>query len=176
MLSLDLITLIGLLWSLFALACTLLVNPNLNTTEHRYLHLITALCVLLYQLFDNMDGKQARRIGASSPLGMLFDHGCDAINSTVISIPVAAALGTGWTPKLFFCLWCGYVPFYVQTWEEYYVGAMVLPVINGKMHYYTSYCMHTHSNDSVLPRAFGRTRHRRRNVFPVLHVRSRLVA
>jgi ethanolaminephosphotransferase len=29
-------------------------------------------------MFDEMDGKQARRTGNSSPLGMLFDHGCDA--------------------------------------------------------------------------------------------------
>lgn len=26
-----------------------------------------------------MDGKQARRTGSSSPLGQLFDHGCDAL-------------------------------------------------------------------------------------------------
>jgi len=28
-----------------------------------------------------MDGKQARKTGNSSPLGMLFDHGCDAITT-----------------------------------------------------------------------------------------------
>jgi len=27
---------------------------------------------------DAVDGKQARRTGTSSPLGQLFDHGCDA--------------------------------------------------------------------------------------------------
>jgi len=25
-----------------------------------------------------MDGKQARKTGNSSPLGLLFDHGCDS--------------------------------------------------------------------------------------------------
>lgn len=32
---------------------------------------------------DAIDGKQARRTGTSSPLGELFDHGCDAINLMV---------------------------------------------------------------------------------------------
>jgi ethanolaminephosphotransferase len=32
----------------------------------------------MYIICDNCDGKQARRTGSSSPMGMLFDHGCDA--------------------------------------------------------------------------------------------------
>ena len=31
-----------------------------------------------------ISGKQARRIKASSPLGELSDHGCDAIASTIL--------------------------------------------------------------------------------------------
>lgn len=30
------------------------------------------------RLLDEMDGKQARKTGNSSPLGLLFDHGCDS--------------------------------------------------------------------------------------------------
>jgi ethanolaminephosphotransferase len=29
----------------------------------------------IYQSFDAIDGKQARRTGTSGPLGELFDHG-----------------------------------------------------------------------------------------------------
>jgi ethanolaminephosphotransferase len=36
-----------------------------------------------YQSLDSIDGKQARRTGMAGPLGELFDHGCDAINTTV---------------------------------------------------------------------------------------------
>jgi len=32
-----------------------------------------------------MDGKQARKTGNSSPLGMLFDHGCDALTMTLFT-------------------------------------------------------------------------------------------
>ena len=34
----------------------------------------------VYRMLDEMDGKQARRTGNSSPLGMIFDHGCDAFS------------------------------------------------------------------------------------------------
>jgi hypothetical protein len=36
-------------------------------------------CVEWYSLLDNLDGRQARRTGTSSPLGELFDHGCDCL-------------------------------------------------------------------------------------------------
>ena len=116
---------------MFACVLTLVVNPSLDSNDHRELHLISAICVFLYQTLDNMDGKQARRTHTSSALGMFFDHACDAINATLISIPVAAALGTGWTMNCFFGLWCAYIAFYFQTWEECYAGVMILPVING---------------------------------------------
>jgi ethanolaminephosphotransferase len=32
------------------------------------------LCYGIYMWLDNCDGKQARRTGNSSPLGMIFDH------------------------------------------------------------------------------------------------------
>jgi ethanolaminephosphotransferase len=41
----------------------------------------TGIAYFIYQLCDNMDGKQARRTGSSSPLGMLFDHGIDCFTS-----------------------------------------------------------------------------------------------
>jgi hypothetical protein len=47
------------------------------------------------------------------------------------SIPIAAAVGTGWTPSVFYFNWATSVLFYVQTWEEFHVGAMILPPVNG---------------------------------------------
>ena len=78
-----------------------------------------------------MDGKQARRTLSSSPLGMLFDHGCDAVNAGLVAISMSSVYGIGWSYKMFYLYICGFVPFYFQTWEEYYVGAMFLPIFNG---------------------------------------------
>ncbi|VDN13330.1 unnamed protein product [Dibothriocephalus latus] len=43
--------------------------------------ILAAVCVFVYQTLDALDGKQARKTDTSSPLGELFDHGCDAIST-----------------------------------------------------------------------------------------------
>ena len=37
--------------------------------------------LFIYQSLDAIDGKQARRTNSNSPLGELFDHGCDALST-----------------------------------------------------------------------------------------------
>lgn len=90
--------------------------------------------MLIYQTLDNMDGRQARRTGASSPLGLLFDHGCDAINSIFGSANWIAAMGLS-TQTDALAIWVLIVfpmaAFYIATWEEYFTGKLILPIING---------------------------------------------
>lgn len=45
------------------------------------MYFFTALGLFLYQSLDAIDGKQARRTDSSSPLGELFDHGCDSVSA-----------------------------------------------------------------------------------------------
>lgn len=40
-----------------------------------------SLGLFVYQSLDAIDGKQARRTNSSTPLGELFDHGCDAVST-----------------------------------------------------------------------------------------------
>ena len=65
----NLITLLGLLLP----GATTLMMIRLDTTYSQelppWLLLLAALCLFLYQTFDAIDGKQARRTGTSSPLG-----------------------------------------------------------------------------------------------------------
>jgi ethanolaminephosphotransferase len=42
---------------------------------------------------DAIDGKQARRLGMGSALGEMFDHGCDAINTSLEVVLACHALG-----------------------------------------------------------------------------------
>lgn len=42
--------------------------------------LVFSILIFVYQNLDNIDGKQARRTKTSSALGMLMDHGCDAMS------------------------------------------------------------------------------------------------
>merc|ERR1719410_1185267 len=89
--------------------------------------------MLIYQTLDNMDGKQARRTGSSSALGLLFDHGCDAFNSMLGSANWLCAMGVKPT-ELWQCgvvLFCPMAAFYLATWEEYYIHKLILPIVNG---------------------------------------------
>lgn len=61
-----------------------------------------AVGLFLYQTFDAVDGSQARRTRQSGPLGELFDHGVDAVNTTLEVLLFAATmnLGQGWKTVL----------------------------------------------------------------------------
>jgi ethanolaminephosphotransferase len=127
----NVITLLGLVCTTFAMVLTLVYNPYLNVGAPRWLCLLSGICVFAYQTLDNMDGKQARRTGSSSALGMFFDHTCDAFNSVIMGIPMCSVLATRWSIWMYFYLFQVFSVFFFQIWEEYYIGSMVLPVING---------------------------------------------
>ena len=42
---------------------------------------LQAWCYFVYRMLDEMDGKQARATQNSSPMGLIFDHGCDSFTS-----------------------------------------------------------------------------------------------
>ena len=47
---------------------------------------LQAASYFIYRMLDEMDGKQARKTGNSSPLGLLFDHGCDSFTTALTTI------------------------------------------------------------------------------------------
>ena len=110
--------------------------PNITIDPERpnppsWIFYYAAVSLVLYQLLDNLDGHQARRTGTSSPLGLLMDHGCDALNTCVGSLSAATALCLGPTWKSWSALMVAVVVFFANTLEEYYRGSLILPVING---------------------------------------------
>lgn len=81
----NLITLAGFLFStapflvFFGVFGTHFINEDPATPKLRnWMFFAEGLCYFAYRMLDELDGKQARRTGNSSPLGLLFDHGCDA--------------------------------------------------------------------------------------------------
>jgi ethanolaminephosphotransferase len=100
----------------------------------RWIFLFNCISMLIYQTLDNMDGKQAVKTGNATPLGLLFDHGCDAINSIIGSANWIIAMGLVPTDQLLWCFAMTMGPFcmfYIATWEEYYTGELILPIVNG---------------------------------------------
>jgi len=73
------LTLLGFLHCVVALLVTIGVyGTNCIGTMDGWICYLYAYLYFWYRMLDEMDGKQARRTGNSSPLGLLFDHGCDA--------------------------------------------------------------------------------------------------
>ncbi len=121
-----------MLFQALAFAVAFHYAPNMTEATPAWSCILTALSLVVYSTMDNMDGKQARRTGSSSPLGLLFDHGCDAINCSLLGWASAAIhmrAGGGWRAFALWSIAC--VPFYYNTWEEYHTGEMVMPIING---------------------------------------------
>lgn len=141
------ITLIGFLLMIFALTLVVIYCPDLETPlsplfYYTYQVKISsnfemcnfwyrfAACIWIYSTFDNCDGKQARRTGTSSPLGELFDHGCDALDCWVLGLVQLASLtlGTGVISSIFMLI--TFWGFYLPTWETYHTGVLYLGYVN----------------------------------------------
>ena len=80
-----------------------------------WVYLFGAFALFMYQTLDAIDGKQARRTGTSGPLGQLFDHGCDAMTTTMASCILFQGILLGKESDL-------------HTFFFLYVGAHVSPI------------------------------------------------
>ncbi|CDH53739.1 sn--diacylglycerol cholinephosphotransferase [Lichtheimia corymbifera JMRC:FSU:9682] len=127
----NLITLIGLSFMILNVALTIVFAPEMDAENGpRWLYYSFAAGLWLYSTFDNVDGKQARRTGTSSPLGELFDHGCDALNTSFAALLQAAALGMGHSTPSVMLYGIAMFGFYLSTAEEYHTGTLYLGYVN----------------------------------------------
>lgn len=135
-------------WNWFVTLVPLWVAPNLITIVGLAINIVTSLVLVwhcptatelppwpataacaiglfLYQTLDAIDGKQARRTGTSSPLGELFDHGCDSLSTVFVSVASCCAVRLGLYPgwMLFQCL-CASTLFYCAHWQTYVSGTL----------------------------------------------------
>ncbi|SAM03402.1 hypothetical protein [Absidia glauca] len=127
----NLITLLGLGFMMINVGFIAIYVPDLGTEAPSWLYFSFAAGLWLYSTFDNVDGKQARRTGTSSPLGELFDHGCDALNCTCVALLQSAALGLGHSYLSLSLVLLTIVGFYLSTAEEYFTGVLYLGIVNG---------------------------------------------
>lgn len=97
------ITFSGFLLHLFGVACVFWSDPTLEGKGESGSNALIVYAVLffVYQTLDGCDGMQARRTKSGSPLGEVFDHGCDAlvtglssvITMAVCKFPIFSPLG-----------------------------------------------------------------------------------
>jgi ethanolaminephosphotransferase len=135
----NVITLIGLLWMISSYLIFWYYAPLVTFSEEkseppRWIFFFNGIAMLVYQTLDNMDGKQARRTHSSSPMGLLFDHGCDAVNMLFGSVNWMICCALHPKEDALLCwsiLILNYTLFFSGTWEEYYTGKLVMPIFNG---------------------------------------------
>merc|ERR1719309_1174915 len=121
----NLITIVGLVINIVTSAVLVWYCPNASERPPWPATLAAAVGLFLYQSLDAIDGKQARRTGTSSPLGELFDHGCDSLSTVFVSLASCCALRMGEYPVwfLFQCLTASSL-FYCAHWQTYVSGTL----------------------------------------------------
>lgn len=106
-------------------------TPTSEGKVPSWLLLVWAVCLFLYQSLDAIDGKQARRTNMAGPLGELFDHGCDALNTTLETIMVSAVTGLGRSHWTIVGLVSAMSNFFLTTWDEYHTKTLFLSSFSG---------------------------------------------
>lgn len=126
------VTLLGFILTVAGHILLMYYVPRLDNPAPRWVYIYGGSSLFVYMVLDNLDGRQARRTRSSSPLGHLFDHGCDAFNVTLsgMSLLATVQLGPGWmTATMLYSL--GQLMVFAATLEEYFTGAMILREFNG---------------------------------------------
>lgn len=103
---------------------------NSPETMPRWFYLFFGVMFIIYRVFDEIDGKQARKTGNGSALGMLFDHGVDGFCITLLMLPCMKfmSMGDSTTTLIFFS--ASISLFFFPILEEYYVGGIFFGVCN----------------------------------------------
>uniref|UniRef100_A0A0K0EV68 diacylglycerol cholinephosphotransferase n=1 Tax=Strongyloides venezuelensis TaxID=75913 RepID=A0A0K0EV68_STRVS len=119
------ITLLGLVSNLITVGILSTYCYTAKEVAPRWTYFLAALGVFLYQTLDALDGKQARRTNSSSPLGELFDHGCDSLTQVFVTLNICYAMQIGDVPSLCFIInIISVILFYAAQWATYCTGIM----------------------------------------------------
>ncbi|KPI36536.1 Cholinephosphotransferase 1 [Cyphellophora attinorum] len=130
-LAANMVTLLGFFLIIANVMLLQVTIPDLVGPGPVWVYWSFAFALWGYSTMDNIDGKQARRTGTSSPLGELFDHGIDSLNCTLASLLETAAMGFGPTHIGAFTAMVPVLPMFFSTWETYHTHTLYLGVFNG---------------------------------------------
>ncbi|KAG5368595.1 Cholinephosphotransferase 1 [Yarrowia sp. C11] len=127
----NMVTLLGFFFVIVNFITMLIVDPTHDREPPRWVYLTYAVGLFLYQTFDACDGSHARRTGQSGPLGELFDHCVDAMNTSLILTVVVSTTHMGYNMKLLIVQIAALGNFYLSTWETYHTGTLYLSGFSG---------------------------------------------
>ncbi|KRX07815.1 hypothetical protein PPERSA_07565 [Pseudocohnilembus persalinus] len=119
----NLVTFIGFLFMISSYVCILFYDLTLSADIPNWLFIKAGFDFLIYQTLDALDGKQARRTNSSSPLGQLFDHGCDSFSLTFFIMVMGQALKVN--KNIVYATFLGSeILMFQSNWVEYYTHVL----------------------------------------------------
>ncbi|CAK0780569.1 hypothetical protein CVIRNUC_005097 [Coccomyxa viridis] len=121
----NLITLTGTFGLILAYFVSLYYVPTFTEVAPWWVYFLNGFTGLVYLHLDCVDGKQARRTKSSSPLGQLFDHGCDALTVHLAVTTIGTSIAVGYTPWCILGVMTIMGPWLLAHWEEYHSGIML---------------------------------------------------
>ncbi|XP_027557660.1 choline/ethanolaminephosphotransferase 1 isoform X1 [Neopelma chrysocephalum] len=121
----NLITIVGLCINILTTLLLVWYCPTATEQAPPWAYIACACGLFIYQSLDAIDGKQARRTNSSTPLGELFDHGCDSLSTVFVVLGTCIAVQLGTNPDwMFFCCFAGTFMFYCAHWQTYVSGTL----------------------------------------------------
>lgn len=84
----NLMTFVGWLCIIFHYVNMLRYDLTFDHKIPNWCFFLAALLIFFFITLDAIDGKQARRTKGGSPLGQLFDHGCDSYTLTFLMLGI----------------------------------------------------------------------------------------
>ncbi|NXK96867.1 CEPT1 ethanolaminephosphotransferase, partial [Formicarius rufipectus] len=96
----NLITVVGLLVNVGTTLLLVGYCPTATEQAPPWAYIACACGLFIYQSLDAIDGKQARRTNSSTPLGELFDHGCDSLSTGSVGIFKLSSENSPFPPKI----------------------------------------------------------------------------
>ena len=106
------VTLLGLIVLLLSYLWMAVYDMSLSKQIPSWPYFIMAIGIFIFQTLDAVDGKHARNTNSSSPLGQLFDHGCDALSWTLTNLSVVTFLQLGLGVEGILAMVASQAPFY----------------------------------------------------------------
>lgn len=114
----NLLTLLGFASTLMCLILTCVFMPTLKEAAPPWVYLANLVLLFIYQTLDAVDGKQARRTNTATPLGQLFDHGCDSFSTVFAALSVLGTVRFGISVASFMLIAILQMQLFMYTWWE----------------------------------------------------------
>jgi phosphatidylglycerophosphate synthase len=129
--SANALTITGHIAVVIGFLCSMAVSrgPLVEWSATRWISLVPAAALTVYLIADEIDGMQARRIGASGPLGDFMDAWLDTLAGFLVPLSAIAAYGATPVLTVAFVILCGLAWWTVHA-ERWVTGELRLPRIS----------------------------------------------